>query len=120
MSVSSYQRQGLRRRFKMAGADHALSFQPNQVKNCLIFFLLEFFGKTDGCKWGFLEIDGYNCTRCTHSNGDPERLTGTFYTSSFYQIHSSSCLIGGTLLQLGCLGEARISGKVYCIYSIKS
>ena len=60
--------QGLRSEFQMTGASHYLMTQIHS-KTVQFSILHDNLLKIDGCNWGFLKIDGYNCTRCTRSNG---------------------------------------------------
>ena len=56
--------------FQMTGANHYV-MTLIQSKAVQFSFSSESLWKIDRCKWGFLKIDGCNCTRCTCSNGDP-------------------------------------------------
>ena len=72
LSRSSVQMQGLRSEFQSPGANHYL-MTLIQSKTVHFSFFSQSFWKIDGCKWGFLKIDGCNCTRCTRPYAAPEK-----------------------------------------------
>ena len=62
--------QGLRNKFQMTGANYYLMTQILS-KTVQFSFFSESYEKIDGCKWGFLKIDGCNCNHCTYIKGAP-------------------------------------------------
>ena len=65
--------QGLRGEFQMTGANHYLTTLI-QSKTVQFSYFSGSFWKINGCKWGFLKIGGWNCTRYTCCNGVPADL----------------------------------------------
>ena len=61
----------LRSEFQMTGASHDI-MTPIHSKIVQFSILHDNLLKIDGCNWGFLKIDRYNCIRCTRSNGAPD------------------------------------------------
>ena len=56
-----------------------------ESKNVQFSYFSETFWKIDGCKWGFVKIEGCNCTRCTYANRAPEilRLTSQEFSQGY-------------------------------------